>query len=56
MKVFKLTQAIADADQCLILLQSQIVGPEEADSASSLKLFLKIKTRKALCLAWKGDL
>lgn len=54
MKLFKLNEAISDCDQCLQLLSLQIVGPE--DEASSRLTLAKIKTRKGICLAWKGEL
>ena len=53
MKVFKLQEAIDDSDQALLILQSQISG-DEGEKVDSRLTLAKIKTRKALCLAWKG--
>jgi hypothetical protein len=55
MKIFKLQEAIADCDHCLALMSSQISSNEEEDHHSRLTL-AKIKTRKAICLSWKGEL
>ena len=55
MKTFKLQEAINDCDQALLLLQSQISGDEQEQANSRLTLG-KIKTRKAICSAWKGEL
>ena len=55
MRVFRLQDAINDCDQGLILLQSQISGDEQEQMHSRL-ILAKIKTRKAICCAWKGEL
>jgi hypothetical protein len=54
MRTFRLQEAINDCDQGLILLQSQISGDEQEQLHSRLSL-AKIKTRKAICCAWKGE-
>jgi hypothetical protein len=55
MKVFKLQEAINDCNQCLNQMQSQISGDQNEQASSRLAL-AKIKTRKAICTAWKGEL
>ena len=53
MKIFKLQEAINDCDQAMLILQSQLSGDEQEQVHSRLTL-AKIKTRKAICTAWKG--
>ncbi len=55
LKLFRLQDAINDCDQCLLLLQSELPNSEEEKEHSRVAL-AKLKARKAICLAWKGDL
>ena len=53
MKSMNLDSAINDCDSVLIQMQKQLVNNQD-NKEESLKDLIKIKTRKALCLAWKG--
>jgi cob(I)alamin adenosyltransferase len=55
LKLFKLQDAINDCDQSLMLLQSELPNSEEEKTHSRVTL-AKVKARKAMCLAWKGEL
>lgn len=57
MKLFKINEAISDCDHCIAQMQTEIVDGDSQKELSSSRLQLaKIKTRKAICLAWKGSL
>lgn len=53
MKSLNLDSAINDCDSILIQMQKELVNNQD-NKSESLKDLVKIKTRKALCTAWKG--
>jgi hypothetical protein len=55
LKLFRLQDAIGDCDQCLVLLQAELPNSEEEKEHSRVTL-AKVKARKAICLAWKGEI
>lgn len=55
LKSFRLNEAINDCEQCQLLLGTQLSGSPEEEAEAKLTL-AKVKIRKAICLAWKGDL
>jgi hypothetical protein len=55
LKLFNLDQALHDCNTLLLEMQKSIVNGQE-NAGQSLSDLVIIKTRKALCLAWKGKL
>ena len=53
MKSMNLDSAINDCEAVLIQMQKELVNNQD-NKEDSLKDLIKIKTRKAICLAWKG--
>lgn len=55
MKIFNFNATISDCDQCLSIMQGKIGGSQE-DNKNAIQMMIKIKTRKAISKAWKGEL
>ena len=53
LKCFNLDSSINDCDNVLQQMQGQIASNKE-DGDEALMDIVKIKTRKAMCLGWKG--
>jgi hypothetical protein len=53
LKIFNYNGVINDCDKAIVSMQSQLGGNEE-DSSKSFNLMIKIRSRKAIALAWKG--
>lgn len=55
MKIFNFNAVISDCEQCLSIMQGKIGGSQE-DNNNAIQLMVKVKTRKAIAKAWRGEL
>jgi hypothetical protein len=53
LKTFNYNGVINDCDKAIVSMQGQLGGSEE-DNSKSFNLMIKIRSRKAIALAWKG--
>lgn len=54
LKTFNYNGVINDCDKAIVSMQGQLGGNERNIAKKSFNLMIKIRSRKAIALAWKG--